>query len=347
MLINMYGITETTVHVTYRRIRQQDLEQSLGSVIGEPIPDLRLYLLDENLQPVPRGVPGEICVSGGGVARGYLNRAELTGQRFIPDPFSGVPQPMYRSGDLARRTWNGELEYLGRIDQQVKIRGFRVELGEIESVLNSHPGVRESAVVADTTPSGDARLVAYIVPQGAIPDRDDLRRHSLCRLPEYMVPAVFMSLEKLPLTSNGKIDRRALPAPKRDVTGSRVVVAPTSPTQTLLVQIWQELLGCQGIGIEDNFFHLGGHSLLATQVISRIAAALDIEVPVSALFEAPTVAELSRVVEQAKREGAAQARAPRTEFNPAHAEQLLAQLDELTDLEVEALLGSFSENRLS
>jgi acyl-coenzyme A synthetase/AMP-(fatty) acid ligase len=212
-LINMYGITETTVHVTYRPITGADLDADIGSVIGKPIPDLRIYLLDQHRELVPIGVPGEMYVGGAGVARGYLQRPELTAERFIADPFSQIagPRPkLYRSGDLARRLPNGDLEYLGRIDDQVKIRGFRIELGEIEAALNQHTGIRETAVIVREDTPGDKRLVAYIVgDDGAA--IDEIRSQLGATLPEYMLPAALVRLPALPLTANGKVDRRALP----------------------------------------------------------------------------------------------------------------------------------------
>jgi acyl-coenzyme A synthetase/AMP-(fatty) acid ligase len=308
-LVNMYGITETTVHVTYRVIRHRDLLQGAGSLIGVPIPDLSLYLLDEHLNPVPPGVPAEICVGGAGVARGYLNRPELTRERFLEDPFSREPgAKLYRSGDLARRTWSGELEYLGRIDQQVKIRGFRVELGEIESALNRHSGIRESVVLAQETENADKRLVAYFVPVQAVPETAELREHLRRFLPEYMVPSVFMGLAALPLTANGKVDRRALPAPALQLpSGGAHSVPPRNPAERLIADIWCKVLEREAVGVEENFFHLGGHSLLGTQVISRISAALHLELSVGLIFESPTVAALAESIAKLQRENPAPA----------------------------------------
>jgi len=360
VLVNMYGITETTVHVTYRVIRQADLNSGIGSVIGVPIPDLKIYLLDEKLEPVPTGVPGEICVAGAGVARGYLNRPELTSQRFIGDPFSGNGARLYRSGDLARYTSGGELEYLGRMDHQVKIRGFRVELGEIESALNRHPGIRESIVIAADGPDGAKRLVAYVVSQARAAlqsrsvsectscpspvngdgtsrlDLSELRAFLGKTLPDYMVPTVFVVLAALPLTSNGKVDRRALPAPgETEAATGADYVAPRTHTETVLVDIWCGILGRKSVSIHENFFHLGGHSLLATQVIWRIAGALNVELPVRAIFEAPTVAALAEAVGRAQPAGtpglARRTRAPKTAG-------MLGRLGQLSDDDLQRLL---------
>ena len=339
-LINMYGITETTVHVSYREVRRRDLADGLGSVIGVPIPDLRLYLLDEKLQPVPTGVAGEICVAGAGVARGYLNRAELTCQRFVPDPFSagGTPgERMYRSGDLARYTAHGELEYLGRMDHQVKIRGFRVELGEIESALNQHPAIRESIVVALDGAAGK-QLVAYAVPSGESPATEDLRKHLEAKLPVYMVPSSIVLMKALPLTGNGKVDRRALPAPTTDHTANtQLCTPPRNEMESTLVDIWRQLLGRSTVGIHDNFFHLGGHSLLATQLISRIAGVLKVELPVRTIFEAPTIELLAQAVAQTKpRETEVIARRARESAdNP-----LLARLATLSEDDLNQLLDN-------
>ena len=304
-IVNMYGITETTVHVTYRVIRQSDLERRVGSVIGKPIPDLRLYLLDEELQPVPRGVPGEICVGGAGVAGGYLNRPELTSARFVSDPHGNNPEArMYRSGDLARYTSQGELEYMGRMDGQLKVRGFRVEPGEIETVLNQHPGVRESVVLLAQGGGSSSRLVAYFVCKGRPVLESELRAHLEKRLPAYMIPAAFVPLGALPLTSNGKLDRRGLPSPesKDERPGTAEYVPPRNKTEELIAGIWRQMLKRNHVGIHDNFFQLGGHSLLATQVIYRVSAALGLDIPIRALFDAPTIGGLAESVARAERE---------------------------------------------
>ena len=297
-LVNMYGITETTVHVTYRPITIADLEANAGSVIGEPIPDLRVYVLDVNGDLAPIGVPGELCVAGAGVAGGYLNRPELTTQRFVHDPFGSNPAArMYRSGDLARRLTNGDLEYLGRIDQQVKIRGFRIELGEIESVLARHAGVRQVAVIDREDVPGDRRLVAYIVTSEPPAELTDALRAAVrAALPEYMAPAHYLFIETLPCTANGKLDRKALPSPQTAApTGRRAAVAPRNDTERALWEIWRTLLKVDEFGVEDNFFELGGHSLLAVSVIDRMRTA-GLQADARTIFVAPTVAALAAAV---------------------------------------------------
>src|SRR5436305_476098 len=270
LLVNMYGITETTVHTTWRRLRQSDLAQP-GSAMGRPLSDLSLYLLDGGGRPVPIGVPGEIHVGGAGVARGYLARPALTAERFVPDPFAGgtvgeaIGQRLYRSGDLARWRRDGDLEYLGRIDRQVKVRGFRIELGEVEAALAEHPGVREAVVVAREDRPGDVRLVGYVSSAAST----DLSPQALAaflaeRLPAYMVPAAWVLRERLPLTANGKVDRAALPAPVERGEGG-AYVAPRSPVEQVLAGIWEEVLERQRVGVEDDFFDLGGLPLAAAE----------------------------------------------------------------------------------
>ncbi|HVO61623.1 MAG TPA: amino acid adenylation domain-containing protein [Terriglobales bacterium] len=293
-LINMYGITETTVHVTYRPLSLQDT--LAGSVIGRPIPDLQLYLLDRNREPVPIGVAGEIYVGGAGVARGYLNRPELNHERFIPDVFHpGDNRRLYKSGDQARRLANGDIEYLGRIDQQVKIRGFRIELGEIESVLATHAAVREAVVQLDNGADGDCRLIAYLVPQnGQVPQQRELHAFLKERLPEYMIPAAFMTIDRMPLTSNGKIDRQALPRAEFAVAERVGAFAePRTPLEREVAASWKEVLGVERVGIHENFFEIGGHSLLATRVIISLRAKLGLNFSLRLLFENPTIAGMA------------------------------------------------------
>ncbi|MGH9362996.1 MAG: amino acid adenylation domain-containing protein, partial [Thermoanaerobaculia bacterium] len=303
-LVNMYGITETTVHATYRPLGRPDLDAGRGSVIGRPIPDLRIHLLDRQGQPVPVGVPGEIHVGGAGLARAYHRRAALTAERFVPDGLAGeAGARLYRSGDLARWLADGELEYLGRGDDQVKVRGFRVETGEIAAALRRHESVRECLVVAREDP-GDApherRLVAYVVPAaGEQPRPGELRAWLKSRLPEYMVPSAFVALDRLPLTAHGKVDRRALPPPASARPDVGAVVAPRSPVEEALAALWCEALGLDEVGVEDSFFDLGGHSLLAVKLVARIREAFGVELPVRAVFTSPTVAALARELAEA------------------------------------------------
>jgi amino acid adenylation domain-containing protein len=298
-LVNMYGITETTVHVTYRPLSKADLHGT-ASAIGRPIPDLQVYVLDQHKQPVPIGVPGEMYVGGAGVGRGYLNRPELTPQRFISHPFSNNRQArLYKTGDKARYLPNGELEYLGRIDNQVKIRGFRIELGEIEALLASHPDVWENVVVVREDEQADKRLVAYIVPQvEKSPTAQELRQFLKAKLAEYMVPSALVLLESLPLTPNGKVDHRALPKPELDSKLLEKYIAPRTPIEEMLAQIWAQVLRVKPVGIHDNFFELGGHSLLATQLLSRIRNIFKVELPLRSLFAAATVAEFAQEIQQ-------------------------------------------------
>ncbi|MFD2171166.1 amino acid adenylation domain-containing protein [Tumebacillus lipolyticus] len=290
-LINMYGITETTVHVTYRSLSIEDVRSATGSVIGIPIPDLQVYLLDEQQQPVPIGVPGEMYVGGAGLARGYLNREELTAERFVENPFGSGR--LYRSGDLARRMRDGQLHYLGRIDHQVKVRGFRIELGEIEAALEAHPAVRQALVLAREDEPGEKRLVAYAVGETELTG-GDLRAHLQGRLPEYMIPSAFVRLESFPLTGNGKVDRRALPAPesgRRDVATQ--YAAPKNELQRTLAAVWQEALGIEQVGIYDNFFDLGGHSLSLAKAHDQIQVKLVRTFSIVEMFKHPTIEALS------------------------------------------------------
>ncbi|MFP5287447.1 MAG: phosphopantetheine-binding protein, partial [Thermoanaerobaculia bacterium] len=300
-LVNMYGITETTVHVTWRPLSRADVAR--GSVVGRAIPDLSLRVLDADLRPQPVGVPGEIHVGDAGLAAGYLGRPELTAERFVPDPFgpSGAPGGrLYRSGDLARYLPDGDLEYLGRIDHQVKIRGFRIELGEIEAALAGQPGVREAVVLAREDAPGDRRLVAYLV--GEAP-AVELRERLAALLPDYMIPSAFVTLPALPLTGNGKVDRRALPAPEAGRDLDDPYAAPETPEEERLAGIWAEVLGVERVGVHDDFFRLGGHSLLAVQILARVRRELQVDLPLRSLFQAPTVAGLSRMARMAREAG--------------------------------------------
>jgi amino acid adenylation domain-containing protein len=294
-LYNEYGPTEGTVWCTVHACRADDASRLVP--IGRPVPGTRVYVLDAAGGPAPAGVVGEVHVGGGGVARGYLGRPELTAEKFVPDPFS--PQPgarLYRTGDRARWRPDGELEFLGRFDAQVKVRGFRIEPGEIEAALRGHPAVREAAVLAREDAPGQRRLVAYgVVEEGAEVRVPELRTYLAARLPEHMVPAAFVVMETLPLTPNGKVDRRALPAP--EAGGEAEYVPPRTVVEELLCGIWSEVLGVERVGVEDDFFALGGHSMLATRVAFRVQQTFGVEVPLRDLFETPTVAALALSVE--------------------------------------------------
>ncbi|MDC9612612.1 amino acid adenylation domain-containing protein [Xenorhabdus khoisanae] len=289
---NVYGPTECTVDATLARIEPDQPYPTMG----RPLENTRLYLLDNAGYPVPLGAVGELYISGAGVARGYLNQPELTAERFLPDPFSHKPDArMYRTGDLARYLPDGDLEFLGRNDHQVKIRGFRIELGEIEARLTEYPTVSEAVVMAQGK-GQDRRLVAYVVAPVDDSLINHLRVHLSKMLPDYMVPAAFIRLDAFPLTPNGKLDRRALPAPDEKAFARQVYEAPQGEMEITLAVIWRELLGIEQIGRYDSFFALGGHSLLAVRMMNRIAA-LDIELPLSTLFKSPTLAGFAKVIE--------------------------------------------------
>ena len=299
-VINMYGITETTVHVTYNLLQA---DTSAVSSIGRPIPDLAVYILDVDLEPVPVGVTGELYIAGAGLARGYLRRPVLTAERFVPNPFTSEPGGrMYRSGDLARYLPDGNIEYLGRIDHQVKIRGFRIELGEIEAAVRAIAEVREAVVLVREDSPGDKRLVAYVATEtDIILSGTEMRSRLTQVLPEYMVPAQFVFLDQFPLTPNGKINRKALPAPDVSDQLAHQYVAPRTPTEKMLAEIWAEVLHVPRVGVHDSFFELGGHSLLAIRLVSRIRETSSAKLDLVRLFSAPTVAELSVVVDEAEK----------------------------------------------
>ncbi|WP_416722721.1 non-ribosomal peptide synthetase DhbF [Bacillus stercoris] len=301
-LINMYGITETTVHVSYIELDRSMAALRANSLIGCGIPDLGVYVLDERLQPVPPGVAGELYVSGAGLARGYLGRAGLTAERFIADPFGPPGTRMYRTGDVARLRADGSLDYVGRADHQVKIRGFRIELGEIEAALIQHPQLEDAAVIVREDQPGDKRLAAYVIPSEETFDTAELRRYAAERLPDYMVPAAFVTMKELPLTPNGKLDRKALPAP--DFAGAVTGRGPRTPQEEILCDLFMEVLHLPRVGIDDRFFDLGGHSLLAVQLMSRIRESLGVELSIGNLFEAPTVAGLAERLEMGSSQSA-------------------------------------------
>jgi natural product biosynthesis luciferase-like monooxygenase protein/amino acid adenylation domain-containing protein len=302
-LTNQYGPTENTVVTT--ALVAEPGDDTMAPPIGRPIANTRIYLLDANLRPVPIGVPGELCISGVGLARGYLNRPELTAEKFVANPFgSGDYARLYRTGDLARYLPDGNIEFLGRLDQQIKIRGQRVELGEIECVLSQHPSVREAVVTLDQNGEGQGRLIAYVTATpNHKPEAADLRQFLKQKLPEYMLPGNFAILDALPLTQNGKVDRRALPSPCEEGGRDTNFVPPRTATEEIVAGVWCEVL-CRGeVGSQDNFFELGGHSLQATQVVSRLRNIFKVEVPLYFLFEAPTVAGLAAKIEAALRQG--------------------------------------------
>ncbi len=304
-LINMYGITETTTHVTYYPVSAADLERTTGSVIGRPMPDLQVYILDQYQQLVPIGVLGEMYIGGAGLARGYLNRLELTAERFISNPFSQKSNArLYKSRDLARYLPDGNMESLGRIDDLVKLRGYSIEPAEIEAVLSQHPTVDQAVVVAREDVPGDKRLVAYIVPaQGQPPVIKDLRSYLKEKLPIYMVPSAFMLLNTLPLTPNGKVDKRALPIPQQtERAAEETYAAPTSIVHYQLIQIWEELLDARPIGIRDNFFDLGGHSFLAARLVTSMEQVFSQKIPLATLFAGPTIGQLANALQTEEKE---------------------------------------------
>jgi len=287
-VVNLYGPSEDT---TYSTIAEMVKGSTSAPTIGRPISNTQTYILDADLQRVAGGVAGELFIGGTGLARGYLNRPELTAMRFIPNPFATTPGTrLYRTGDRARYQEDGNIEFLGRVDHQVKLRGFRIELGEIETALRDHAKLSE-AIVLVVGENGNERLVAYIVPKTEVSNRE-LKAHLQHRLPEYMVPNSYVQLERLPLTANGKVDRRALAAIGSAHNGDSHVAART-PVEEVLSGMWRDVLGVEEVGVHDNFFELGGHSLKAAQLISRVRATFDFQMELRQILETPTVAQLS------------------------------------------------------
>jgi amino acid adenylation domain-containing protein len=303
-LINSYGLTEATIDSTYFEEAELDLPEDRPVPIGRPFANVEVRILDRNLQPVPVGVPGELHIGDRGLAQGYFKQPELTAERFISDPFSGRPGArLFRTGDLARYLADGLIELLGRTDDQVKIRGFRVEPGEIEAVLSQHPAVRQAVVVARGDRPESKHLVAYLRADGAsAPSSQELRAFVRAKLPDYMVPLGFVVLDALPLSPNGKVDRQALPDAKLTRPESEAgFVAPRTPTEERVAEVWANVLGIERVGVQDNFFDLGGHSLLGTQIISRLTQAFQVDLPLRRLFETPTVAGLAESIDVACR----------------------------------------------
>ncbi|HZH12946.1 MAG TPA: condensation domain-containing protein, partial [Archangium sp.] len=308
-VFNLYGPTEDTTYSTFTRVPHGPGEPT----IGVPLPATSAYILSASLQLQPIGVPGELFLAGVGLARGYLHRPELSAERFIPDPFGPPGSRMYRTGDLVRRLPDGQLEYLGRIDHQVKVRGFRIELGEIESALRQHPSLQAVVVLAREDVPGDKRLVAYVVPApGHSLEVDSLRSFLRQHLPDFMLPSAFVPLEALPLSPNGKVDRKALPAPDASsrLASQHPFVAPSTATQQQLASLWAELLNVERVGLYDDFFSLGGHSLLATRLVSRLRSTFKVELPLRALFEASSLEQLALKLDTARLSAGNQAAPP-------------------------------------
>ncbi|HEU0053300.1 MAG TPA: phosphopantetheine-binding protein, partial [Longimicrobium sp.] len=293
-LLHMYGPTETTAWCSWEQV-EQVAEDALTVSVGRATGNQRIYLLDSALNPVPVGVPGEAYVGGDGVVRGYLDRPGLTAERFLPDPFA-VEQGtrMYRTGDRLRWNADGRLEFIGRVDEQVKIRGFRIEPGEIEAALTAHAGVHEARVIVREDEPGKQRLVAYVVGEA---DAEALREHLRLSLPEYMVPGAFVALERIPLTPNGKLDRKALPAPDLASAEDRYV-APRTAVEEVLAEIWAEVLRLERVGVHDSFFDLGGHSLLIMRLLAKVQATFDVEISIRTVFAMPTLEAMAGEIER-------------------------------------------------
>ena len=345
-ILNAYGPTETTITATTFEIPSDPAELlSMSRVpIGEPLSGRKGCIVDKYGNPVPAGLTGELCLGGVGIARGYLNRPELTAEKFVPDPFEIVSgqsgqggERLYRTGDLARSLPRGGIDFLGRIDHQVKVRGFRVELGEIETALRKHPGVKDALLLSeDREESGEQRLVAYVVFEpGGAPSAEDLRRYLQGKLPSYMIPASFVSLERFPMTAGGKIDRIALLKMQGDVLKPQTErIFPRNPVEQQLAEIWSELLGVREIAVNDNFFALGGHSLIATQIVARILDIYGVEIPLRRVFESPTVADLASTIAEAMAE----------QEEESNLESLLSEVEALSKEKASAMLGEAQAN---
>jgi acyl carrier protein len=337
-LLNAYGPTEATITATCYDV-PCDQTPDFRVPIGTPVGGRSVYVLDADRQAVPIGVAGELYIGGTGLARGYLNRPELTSEKFVSNPFDDDPAArLYRTGDRCRWRADGNLEFLGRLDDQVKLRGYRIELGEIQAVLNEHPDVGQSVVMLreDATASsgraGEKRLVGYCVPRADVElDFVELARYLRTKLPGYMIPAAWVSLESLPLTSGGKLDRQALPTPDADRSAAAgEYLAPRTQIEELLVVAWREVLGIGQIGVHDNYFELGGHSLSAMRVIARVEQRFGVTIPVSLLFERPTIAELATAIETIQE---------RQPAMPPDIDELLATVEAMTEAEAQQLVA--------
>jgi acyl-CoA synthetase (AMP-forming)/AMP-acid ligase II/acyl carrier protein len=324
---NLYGPTETTVYSTLGPV----VAGSGPISIGRPVANTQIHIVDRRMNLLPAGVPGELLIGGDGLARGYLGRPDLTAEKFIPDPFSDRPGArLYRAGDLAAWRLDGTLEVRGRMDHQVKLRGFRIELGEIEAALAELPAVDQAVVHVREDRPGDKRLVAYVTSApGSTAVVDELRAHLRRLLPDYMVPAAFLVLERFPLTPNGKVNRQALPAPEI-ASGATETEAPQTPDEATMAAIWAQVLGRQSVGRNDNFFDQGGHSLLAAQLLSRAHNTFGVEIPLRVLFDAPTVAGLAAHVAQARS----------ASLEGENLDDLLRALEGLSDDEAAATLAA-------
>jgi amino acid adenylation domain-containing protein len=349
-LINMYGITETSVHSTFRLITPADAKG--GSAIGEKIPDLDLFILDDDMQPTPVGMPGELYIGGPGVARGYFNRSSLTAQRFVPHPFATQPgERLYRSGDRVRRISDCDMQYLGRLDQQVKLRGFRIELGEIEAAIKECSSVNEAVALLDSADTANERLIAYLVPrESQFVDTDALRTALKTKLPEYMIPSTFVPIPSLPLTVNGKLDRSALPAPG-PARRFGCVIPPATEHERLLAEIWKNLLDVEAVDRRDNFFELGGQSLLASRLVSAARNTFHVELRLRAVFECPTLETLAALIAGLPEENAAadpesmRDPIPAGSLEGALAMPLAENVDELSDEDLDRLYDALAESR--
>jgi amino acid adenylation domain-containing protein len=329
-IINEYGPTETVVGCCVYEV-SSDTRAKGAIPIGRPVDNVQLYILSADMQPVPLGVTGELYIGGDSLARGYLGQPDVTAEKFVPNPFSTAGgNRLYKTGDLARYFADGNIEFIGRADHQIKIRGFRIEPGEIEALLSSHKEVRDCVVIAREDTPGDKRLVAYVVSESQAPGLpSELRSLLREKLPDYMVPFAVVMLDELPLTQNGKIDRSALPAPDQSIIDDELLyLAPRNPVEAVLAGIWAEVLGANRVGVEDDFFELGGHSLLATKLASKVSATFQIELPLSSLFDAPTIANLTRIVVE-------------NEAEPGQAERiakLILMVDNISEEDAERIL---------